>query len=215
MVEDGMIVGLGSGTTAALALGMLGRRVAEGLRVVGIPTSEHTKREARRLGIPLSTLGEHGHLDITIDGADEVDVATLSLLKGRGGALLREKLVASASEHLVIIVDETKLVDRLGAHGLLPVEVVRFGWQATGRRLRRLVPSLAQRMTPEGEPFITDGGNYILDCAVGEIGDPEDLQRQLDGMVGVVEHGLFLELASRVIVGSSQGVRVLQRARRE
>ena len=214
VIEDGMIVGLGSGTTAALALGILGRRVAEGLRVIGIPTSDQTKREARRLGISLSTLREHEHIDITIDGADEVDVATLSVLKGRGGALLREKIVASASEHLVIIVDETKLVDRLGVHGLLPVEVVPFGWQATARRLRRLVTSLAQRMTPEGEPFITDGGHYILDCAVGEIGDPEDLQRQLDGMVGVVEHGLFLGLASRVIVGSSQGVRVLQQARR-
>jgi ribose 5-phosphate isomerase A len=214
VVEDGMIVGLGTGSTTWLALAMLGRRVAEGLRVTGIPTSDRTEREARRLGIPLSTSREHEHIDITIDGADEVDVATLSLLKGRGGALLREKIIASASEHLVIIVDETKLVDRLGVHGRVPVEVVPFGWQTTARRLRSLVPSLAQRTTPAGEPFITDGGHYILDCAFGGIDDPEDVQRRLDGTVGVVEHGLFLGLASRVIVGSSQGVRVLQPARR-
>jgi ribose 5-phosphate isomerase A len=214
LVEDGMIVGLGSGSTAWFALGMLGQRVAEGLRVIGIPTSEETEREARRVGIPMSTLGEHDHIDVTIDGADEVDVVTLGLVKGRGGALLREKIVATASEQLVIIVDETKLVNRLGVRGLVPVEVVPFGWQATARRLRNLVTSLARRTTPEGEALITDGGHYILDCACGGIEEPEELQRQLDGTAGVVEHGLFLGLATRVIVGGSQGVRVLQRPRR-
>ncbi len=214
MVEDGMVVGLGTGSTTAFALTVLARRVAEGLRIIGIPTSEETAHEADRLGIPLSTLGRHDHIDVAIDGADEVDVVTLSLLKGRGGALLREQIIASASRQLIIIVDETKLVDRLGIHDPVVVEVVPFGWQATARRLRSLAISVARRMGPDGEPFITDGGHYILDCAFGGIEDPEALQRRLDGMVGVVEHGLFLGLASRVIVGGSQGIRVLERATR-
>jgi ribose 5-phosphate isomerase A len=117
LVEDGLIVGLGSGSTASLAVSILGHRVAEGLRIIGIPTSRQTEREARRLGIPLSTLAEHDHIDVTIDGADEVDVGRLNLLKGRGGALLREKIIASISEHLIIVIDEAKLVDRLGGHG--------------------------------------------------------------------------------------------------
>jgi ribose 5-phosphate isomerase A len=211
MVEDGMIVGLGTGSTASFGLGMLGQRVREGLRVIGIPTSEQTAREARRLGIPLSTLGEHDHIDVTIDGADEVDVGTLTLLKGRGGALLREKIIASASTQLIIVVDETKLVHRLGVKSPVAIEVVPFGWRATARRLQSLVSSLERRTTSEGAPFMTDGGHYILDCVCGGIEDPEGLQRQLDGTVGVVEHGLFLGLASRVIVGGSHGVRVLQR----
>jgi ribose 5-phosphate isomerase A len=211
MVGDSMIVGLGTGSTASFALGMLGQRVAAGLRVIGIPTSEQTDREARRLGIPVSTLEEHDHIDLTIDGADEVDVGTLALLKGRGGALLCEKIIASASEQLIIVVDETKLVDRVGVKSPMAIEVVPFGWRATARRLRRLVTSLERRTTSEGAPFMTDGGHHILDCVGGEIEDPEDLQRQLDGTVGVVEHGLFLGLASRVIVGGSHGVRVLQR----
>lgn len=211
MVEDGMVVGLGTGSTAAFALGFLGRRVAEGLSIVGIPTSEETEREARRQGIPVSTLADHVRTDVTIDGADEVVVATLGLVKGGGGALLREKIVASASERLVIVVDETKVVNRLGARGLVPVEVEPFGWEATARRLQRLVASLARRTSPEGPPFVTDGGHYILDCAFGGIEDPEDLQRQLDGTVGVVEHGLFLGLATRVIVGGPRRVRVIDR----
>jgi hypothetical protein len=129
------------------------------------------EREARRLRIPLSTLSQHDHIDITLDGADEVEVATLNLLKGRGGALLREKIVASASEHLIIIVDETKLVNRLGVQSAVVVEVVPFGWSATARKLRRLVTALERRMTGDGEPFITDGGHYILDCTCGGIAD--------------------------------------------
>jgi len=211
MVEDGMIVGLGTGSTTRIALGILGQRVAEGLDVIGIPTSEQTEREARRLHIPLSTLAQHDHIDVTLDGADEVEVATLNLLKGRGGALLREKIVASASEHLIIIVDETKLVTRLGVQSAVAVEVVPFGWSATARKLRTLVTALERRTTGDGEPFITDGGHYILDCTCEAIEDAEALRRQLDETVGVVEHGLFLDIASRVIVGGSQGVRVLQR----
>lgn len=211
MVEDGMTVGLGTGSTTSIALGILAHRVAEGLHVVGIPTSEQTEREARRLGIPLSTLAQHDHIDLTLDGADEVEVATLNLLKGRGGALLREKIVATASEHLIIIVDETKLVTRLGVQSAVAVEVVPFGWSATARKVRNLVTALERRTTGDGEPFITDGGHYILDCTCEAIEDAEALRRQLDETVGVVEHGLFLGIASRVIVGGSQGVRVLQR----
>lgn len=210
LVEDGMIVGLGSGSTASLAVSMLGRRVLDGLRIIGIPTSEQTDRDARRLGIPLSTLAEHDHIDVTIDGADQVEVTSLNLLKGRGGALLREKIIASASEQLIIVIDETKLVDRLGAQGSVAVEVVPFAWHATARKLQGLGASLTRRTTGEGQLFITDGGHYILDCAFGAIDDPEHLQRQLDGTIGVVEHGLFLGMASRVIVGGSQGVQVLQ-----
>src|SRR4026209_2989843 len=195
LVEDGMIVGLGSGSTALLAVRILGRRVSDGLRIIGIPTSEQTDREARRLGIPLSTLAEHDHIDVTIDGADQVEVGRLNLLKGRGAALLREEIIASASEQLIIVIDETKLVDRLGVQGSVAVEVVPFAWHATARKLQGLGASLARRTTREGQPFITDGGHYILDCAFGAIDDPEHLQRQLDGTIGVVEHGLFLGMA--------------------
>jgi ribose 5-phosphate isomerase A len=213
LLEDGLIVGLGTGTTASLAVGMIGQRVAEGLRIIGIPTSEQTERDARRLGIPVSTLAEQDHVDVTIDGADEVEIGKLNLLKGRGGALLREKIIASVSEQLIVVVDETKLVDHLGLQGPVAVEVVPFGWQATERNLRRLGASVARRTTGEGEPYLTDGCHYILDCAFGSIDDPEHLRHLLDGMVGVVEHGLFLRMASRVIVGTSRGVSVLQSTR--
>jgi ribose 5-phosphate isomerase A len=209
LVEDGFIVGLGSGSTASLAVGILGHRVAQGLRIIGIPTSRQTEREARRLGIPLSTLAEHDHIDVTIDGADEVD-GGLNLLKGRGGAVLREKIIASTSQQLIIVIDETKLVDRLGVHGSVAVEVVPFAWDATARKLQSLGARVVRRTTPEGQPFVTDGGHYILNCAFGTIDDPKQLQRQLDGTVGVVEHGLFLGMASVVIVGGSRGVHVLR-----
>ena len=210
LVEHEQIVGLGSGSTALRAVSILAQRVSDGLRIIGIPTSERTEGEARRLGIPLSTLAEHDHIDVTIDGADEVEVGSLNLLKGRGGALLREKIIASATEQLIIVVDENKLVDRLGVQGSVAVEVVPFAWHATARKLQGLGASLARRTTREGQPFITDGGHYIVDCAFGAIDDPEHLQRQLDGTIGVVEHGLFLGMASRVVVGGSQGVHVLQ-----
>ena len=213
LVEDSLIVGLGSGSTASIAVNILGQRVAEGLRIIGIPTSKQTERDARRLGIPLSTLAEQKHVDVTIDGADEVEIGTLNLLKGRGGALLREKIIASVSRQLIVVVDETKLVDRLGVQGSVAVEVVRFGWDATATRLQSIGAKIARRTTSQGEPFITDDGHYILDCAFGAIDNAEQLQRQLDGTVGVVEHGLFLEMAPRIIVGGSRGVQVLQRTR--
>lgn len=210
-VMDGMIVGLGSGSTATLAINAIGRRVSQGLHLIGIPTSEQTAGLARRLGIPLSTLDEHSQIDMTIDGADEVEMGTLNLIKGRGGALLREKIVASASARFVIIVDETKLVNQLGVHDAVPAEVIPFGWQATARSLRRLGAEPNLRLRPDGQPYTTDGGHYILDCAFGAISSPADLERELDSVVGLVEHGLFVGLASQVVVGGPEGTTALSR----
>ena len=209
LVEEGSVVGLGSGSTAYIAVGLIGERVRQGLRITAIATSEETARQARSLGIPLTTLDECGHIDLTIDGADEVERATLNLIKGRGGALLREKIVAAASRQLIIIVDERKLVERLGARDPVPVEVVPFGWKTTAGRLRGLGAQPQLRTSTSGEPFLTDGGHYILDCAFGPIASPGQLAEQLDTTVGVVEHGLFLGVASQVIVARSDGVRTL------
>lgn len=208
-VKDGMIIGLGSGTTATLAVKAIGKRVSEGLRIVGVPTSELTAQLALSLDIPLTTLGEHAQLDMTIDGADEVEVSTLNLIKGLGGALLREKIVASATGRFVVIVDETKLVKQLGTHDPVPVEVVPFGWELTEARLRRLGAKPVLRIKPDGGPFITDGGHYILDCTFGLIASSADLGTALDKTVGVVEHGLFVGMTSQVVVGGPDGVKTL------
>jgi len=210
-VRDGMIVGLGSGTTATLAVHAIGRRVSQGLRITGIPTSEQTAQLARSLGIPLTTLGEQPKIDMTIDGADEVELGTLNLIKGLGGALLREKIVASATVRFVIIVDETKLVTQLGTHDPVPVEVIPFGWQVTEARLRKLGAKPELRMKPDGEPYITDGGHYILDCTFGLIASSADLGNALDRAVGVVEHGLFIGMTSQVVIGGPEGVKTLGR----
>jgi ribose 5-phosphate isomerase A len=209
LVEDGMILGLGSGSTAKLAVDALGQRVASGLGVTGIPTSEFTAGQARALAIPLATLDEHPEIDLTIDGADEVEVGTLNLIKGRGGALLREKIVASASKRLVIVVDESKLVDRLGSKFAVPVEVVPFGWPVAARKLTALGAKVTLRPGPHGKPFVSDGGHYIVDCAFGPIEDPTKLECELNSIVGVVEHGLFLGMATQVIVAGANGVKVL------
>lgn len=209
-VTDGMIVGLGSGSTAALAVSAIGRRVAEGLRIVGIPTSEATAAEARSLGIPLTSLAEVARVDMTIDGADEVEQATLNLIKGLGGALLREKIVAHATRRLVIVVDEQKIVQQLGIHHSVPVEVVPFGWQATARELLDMGAKPVLRRTPDGTPFASDGGHYILDCAFGPIASAASLAKDLDHVVGLVEHGLFVGLTSEVHVASPDGVRILR-----
>jgi ribose 5-phosphate isomerase A len=209
-VEDGMVLGLGSGSTAAFAVEALAARVAQGLDVAAIPTSEQTAAQARRLGIRLSSFAEHRRIDITIDGADEVEIATLNLIKGRGGALLREKIVASASDRMVVIVDEGKLVDRLGQHAPVPVEIVAFGWQVTLDRLADLGARPTLRVVGD-EPYRTDSGNHIADCAFGEIDDPADLERRLAAITGVVESGLFIGLAARVLVGTQAGIRVLER----
>jgi ribose 5-phosphate isomerase A len=209
-VIDGMIVGLGTGSTAKFAVSALGRRVGEGLRIVGIPTSERTAAQASALRIPLSNLEENPQLDITIDGADEVEDGNLNLIKGLGGALLREKIIASASKRLVIIVHSDKLVSRLGVHDPVPVEVTPFGWQVTALRLSSLGAKPSLRQNPDGQPFRTDGGNYIVDCAFEGIDSAASLARQLDHVVGVVEHGLFVGLTSEVHVAGAGGVRILR-----
>ena len=210
LVRDGMIVGLGTGSTAAFALEALARRHQEGLRFQGIPTSNATAARAAGLGLPLTSLAAHQQIDLTIDGADEVERGTLNLIKGRGGALLREKIVASNSRHLVIVADETKLVGRLGTHAPVPVEVVAFGLEATRTALEVLGADTRLRGLPGGDPLITDSGNRILDCDFGEIVDPARLEGRIRSVVGVVENGLFIGRASVVFLADDTGVRRLE-----
>ena len=208
-LENGMVVGLGSGSTATFAVAAIGKRVRDGLRIVGIPTSEKTAEQARQLNIPLTTLGENPAIDIAIDGADEVETGTLNLIKGGGGNQLREKIVAAASARFVVIVDESKVVSRLGTRFPVPVEVIRFGWQATAKRLGSLRCNPKLRMRADGQIFVTDDNNYILDCAYGLISSAAELQAQLDSVVGVVEHGLFIGMARQAVVAGNDGVRFL------
>ena len=210
-VGDGMVVGLGTGSTSALVVEGLGARVAAGLRLVGIPTSKRTAAHARRLGIPISTFAEHQRLDLTIDGADEVQLGTLDLIKGLGGALLREKIVAAASERL-IVVDQEKLVERLGEHTPVPVEVTQFGWQATAVALAKLGCVPERRYTTGEQPYVTDGGNFILDCRFGPLADPGAIEKRIASIVGTVESGLFVGRSSVVVVASASGVEVLTRS---
>lgn len=195
LVESGMIVGLGSGSTAALAVSAL---AARGLDIKGVPTSEETARLAHQAGIALLSIDQVSRIDLTIDGADEIERGTLNLIKGRGGALTREKIVAAASDRLVIVADESKLVDRLGEKMPLPIEVLPFGWRSTAERLRALGGD------PERRDFITDNGNYILDCRFKQMPDAA----ALDGVIGVVEHGLFIGMADTVFVGATQFTRI-------
>jgi ribose 5-phosphate isomerase A len=211
-LHDGMIVGLGTGSTAAFAIDAIGRRVAQGLRIIGVPTSERTTEQARALGIPLAPVAEHEWIDVTIDGADEVELGTLNLIKGRGGALLREKIVASSTKKLIIIVDESKLVTRLGSHDPIPVEVVSFGWETTERRLSRIGGNPVLRRSGDGAIFVTDGGHYILDCKFGKLPESKDTEQRLNNTVGVVEHGMFLGMTGMVIVGGAKGIQILQPA---
>ena len=208
-VEDGMVLGLGTGSTAAFVVEGLAQRVAGGLRVVGIPTSERTASQARQLGIPIATFAEYQSLDLTIDGADEVQLGTLDLIKGLGGALLREKIVAAASRRLVIVVDQEKLVERLGEHTPVPVEVTQFGWQATAVALAKLGCLPERRYAPGERPFVTDGGNYILDCRFGPLADPRETEGNIAMTVGAVESGLFVGRSTMVVVASAAGVEVL------
>jgi ribose 5-phosphate isomerase A len=207
-----MVLGLGSGSTAAFAVEALAARVAKGLDVVAIPTSERTGTQARR-GIRLSSFAEHRKIDLTIDGADEVERGTLNLIKGLGGALLREKIVAAASRRLAIVVDGAKLVDRLGTRAPVPVEVVAFGLEATRAALEGLGASARLRLTSAGEPFVTDSGNRILDCSFGPIADPARLEERIRRVVGVVESGLFIGRADPVFVADATGVHRLDSAR--
>jgi ribose 5-phosphate isomerase A len=216
LVCDGMWLGLGTGSTAARFVEALGVKVAAGLKVLCVPTSEATRAQAERLDIPLTTLDDTPHLHLTVDGADEID-GELRLIKGGGGALLREKIVATASDQMVVIADDSKLVTMLGAFPL-PVEVVPFGFAATRRMVEAMATQagckglITQRLAKGGGPFITDQGNFILDCAFGRIPEPEVLAYALKRVPGVVEHGLFLGVADMAIVGTSGGVQLLQRA---
>jgi ribose 5-phosphate isomerase A len=215
LVRSGMVVGLGTGTTAEFFLVALSQRIAEeGLRISGIPTSEGTSAQARRLNIPLTTFSEHLEIDLTVDGADEAELETLFLIKGHGGALLREKIIASSSRQMTVITDESKLVNKLGSHVTVPVEVVSFGWEATEEKLRKMDAKPSLRLGKDKKPFITDSGNYILDCAFGPMESPEDVAEHLDHIIGVVEHGLFLGIASQILVGGPHGVKTLQQTRK-
>jgi ribose 5-phosphate isomerase A len=211
LVEDGMVVGLGSGSTAAFFVAALGRRIAEQrLRIVGIPTSEQTAQQARELKIPLATFAEQSAIDLTVDGADEIQPGTLFLIKGHGGALLREKIVASISKRMAVVADETKVVERLGSSFSVPVEIVPFGWEATERKLRNLNANPSLRMAGQ-KPFITDGGHYIMNCAFGPMDDPKEIGNQLDHVVGVVEHGLFINFATEARIAGRDGVKILKK----
>ena len=214
-VQPGMRLGIGSGSTAKHFVDLLGERVQAGLDVIGVPTSEATRAQAERLGVPLTSLDETPELDLTVDGADEI-AADLSLIKGGGGALLREKIVASASARLVIIADESKWVSALGRFPL-PVEVVPFGLAATRRKVEAATaaagcpgPALLRR-AKDGHLFVTDGGHWILDAALERIPDPRSLADRLDRIAGVVEHGLFIGLAHIAVIAGSGGVRVVER----
>jgi ribose 5-phosphate isomerase A len=213
-VEPKMRLGLGTGSTASLFVELLAAEVQGGLSVLCVPTSEETRALAAKLGIPLTTLDETPLLDLTIDGADEVD-NELRLIKGGGGALLREKIVATASDRMVVIADESKRVDKLGTFPL-PVEVVRFGVTATRNMIEMLAHDsgcngeITLRTGKDGKPFLTDGGNYIFDCAFGSVDDPESLDEALKFIPGVVENGLFLGIADVAIIGGADGVAVLE-----
>jgi ribose 5-phosphate isomerase A len=206
LVQDGMVIGLGTGSTAAFAVEALARRHRQGLRFVAIPTSERTEALATAVGIPLTSFAEHRQIDLTIDGADEVERRTLNLIKGLGGALLREKIVATASQRLAIVVDGAKLADRLGTHVPVPVEVVACGLEPTQAALEALGATVRLRLSPSGEPFVTDGGNRILDCRFDPIADPARLEAHIGRIVGVVESGLFIGRADAVFVADAAGI---------
>lgn len=210
-VRDGQIVGLGSGSTAAQFIRLLGEQVKNGLRIRGIPTSEHSREQAASLGIPLTTLDECPEIDVTVDGADEVD-PQLRLIKGGGGALLREKIVASATRQQVIVVDETKRVPVLGKFPL-PVEVIKFAQAVVAKKITALGAAVSMRRQADGTPYLTDENNHILDCRFGQIHDADGLARQLSDMPGVVEHGLFIGMANVVLVASGSEIVELRRGR--
>jgi ribose 5-phosphate isomerase A len=215
-VQDGMRLGLGTGSTAKHFVELLGERVKAGLKVVGVPTSEATRADAERCGVPLTTLDEIDSLDLTVDGADEID-GVLDVIKGGGGALLREKIVAAASSRMIVIADESKLVGRLGRFPL-PIEIIPFGLAATSKALRDVfaacglgAPVMNVRQQGDGHVFVTDGGHWIVDAQLGAIADAPDLARRLSAIPGVVEHGLFIDLAQTAVLAGAQGLHVITR----
>jgi len=193
-IKDGQVVGLGTGSTAAYFIKLLGEQVKNGLRIRGIPTSDRSRELALSLGIPVITLDDCQQIDVTVDGADEVD-PQLRLIKGGGGALLREKIVASATKQMVVVADASKRVQRLGKFPL-PVEVIKFAQALIASRIARLGAEVQLRRQADGTPYLTDENNHILDCHFGEISDPDRLARELSAMPGIVEHGLFIGMAS-------------------
>src|SRR5471030_1427869 len=206
LVTDGMVLGLGSGSTAEIAVELLAQRITAGLDILAIPTSERTRVLALRLGVPLTGFDAHARIDLAIDGADQVERGTLNLVKGLGGALLREKIVAASARRLIIVVDDSKLVARLGSQTAVPVEIAAFGWPSTIERLQAYRPVL--RMAG-GVPFTTDGGNHIADCAIGTIADAIKLEAELHALPGVIETGLFIGMTSSVIVAGANDVEEL------
>ena len=209
-VHSGMVVGLGTGSTAVYAVRRIGALLAAGQlqRIVGIPTAEVTAREAERCGVPLGSLDDHPSVDVTIDGADEIDPA-LNLIKGLGGALLREKIVAAASRRLVIVADESKRVAQLATRAPVPVEVIRFARRPVGDYLASLGARVIERQR-DGRPFITDEGNVILDCHFAGLSNPRQMAQLIRAQPGVVEHGLFLGMATEAVVAGAGGVVVLE-----
>lgn len=214
-VQDGMKLGLGTGSTAKHFVELLGERVKAGLRVVGVPTSEATRADAERCGVPLTTLEEVDRLDLTVDGADEID-PNLELIKGGGGALLREKIVAAASDRMIVIADESKWVETLGRFPL-PIEVIPFGLGATRRAIEAAFAEngvsgkMDVRKAKDGHAFVTDGGHWIIDARLGRIPDSPKLAASLNSIPGVVEHGLFIGLARTAVLAGPQGIRVVKR----
>ncbi|MEH6546067.1 MAG: ribose-5-phosphate isomerase RpiA [Sneathiella sp.] len=206
-VEDGMVLGLGTGSCAAKMVDLLGIRVQAGLKVIGVPTSDATAKQAAELGIEIASLDQVKIIDLTIDGTDEVDPQR-RLIKGGGGAHLREKIVASLSDRMIVIAEAKKRVSQLGAFKL-PVEVVRFSAPALMPKMKALGSTPSLRQNGGGAPFITDEGNYIIDCNFGIITEPESLALTLSTMPGVVEHGLFIDYADTIIIGTDNGVEII------
>ncbi|MDP6354140.1 MAG: ribose 5-phosphate isomerase A [Planctomycetota bacterium] len=211
-VESGMVLGLGTGSTARFVVERIGELFETGdlQNIIGVPTSQRTREQAESLGIPLGTLDQHSRLDLAIDGADEVD-SKLNLVKGRGGALLREKMVEQAAARFIVTVDETKMVEELGVTGAMPVDVAQYCWKYTACRLGELGCRVELR-GGEAEPFVTDNGNYILDLFFEEsIGDPYAASDFIHGIAGAAEHGLFLDMATTVVVARQDGVDIIHR----
>lgn len=207
-IREGMVVGLGTGSTVYYALLKIGTMVRDGLNIIGVPTSSGTEKIATEQGIPLSTLAAHPIIELTIDGADEVD-AHLNLIKGGGAALVREKIIANASRRILIVVDESKISRVLGTSFALPVEIVQFGWEST----KREVDNICEQSEIRGgiqNPLITDNGNYILDCHFNGIQEPEKVELQLNNIPGVVENGIFVNRADKVIIGTPDGIRYME-----
>jgi len=210
-VRNGAVIGLGSGSTAAYVIEEIGRRVREeGLRVLGVPTSYHSLLLAAKYGVPTTTLHEHPVVDLAIDGADQID-AELNLIKGKGGALTREKVIASSSKKFIIVADERKLADKLGEGQPLPVEILPFAEPLVTAKIRELEGKPRLRESKKNVPYITENGNFILDVDFGAIGDPSDLDRKLKSIPGVVETGLFVNMAHIVYIGTKTTVKKISR----